>query len=105
MQKIYFMEKVSKELLQEIANSLMFEMNESDYQALLNEFGAIIEQMNHLSGVKDADKATPMTFPYEITASYLREDAPTQPLPQEDVLKNVGKVVDGQISIPKVVDK
>ena len=99
------MEKASKELFKEIASSLMFELSESDYQALMNEFDAVIEQMNHLSAVKDVDKATPMVFPYEIVTSYLREDVPEQSLKREEVLKNASNVVDGQISIPKVVDK
>ena len=49
------------------------------------------------------DEATPMTFPFDVSIDYLRDDVPEEPLKAEDVLKNAGNVKDGQIKLPKVV--
>ena len=97
------MEKVSKELLKEIANSLMFDMDETDYQSLVDEFDFILEQFAHISDVMGVNEVAPISFPYEITTSSLREDIIEKPLSKEEVLKNANDVVEGQISLPKVV--
>jgi Asp-tRNA(Asn)/Glu-tRNA(Gln) amidotransferase C subunit len=44
-----------------------------------------------------------MTFPFDVTVTALRADVPTTPLAQEDVVKNAGSVLNGEIKLPKVV--
>ena len=63
----------------------------------------ILAQMEHIGSLPGVDDIEPMTFPYEIKTSYLREDVPSEPLSREDVLKNAGDVSNGQIKVPKVV--
>jgi len=97
------MKKVNKEILKETANSLMFDMKDSEYQTLLDEFDFIIKQMELISDIPGVDDATPMTFPYPIYANELREDVAGTPLKRDEALKNAQEVVDGQIRLPKVV--
>lgn len=97
------MKEVNKEVLKDAANRLLFDMKDEEYETLLNEFGAIQHQLKLIDNIKGVDEVSPMTFPFDVTITYLREDEPIAPLAQEDVLKNARDVKDGQIKLPKVV--
>lgn len=97
------MKTVDKKVLKGAANKLMFDMEDSQYDTLLEEFDVIVEQMKLISEIPGVDGVKPMTFPFEVTTSYLREDVATEPLPRDEALKNASDVVDGQIRLPKVV--
>ncbi|MDD2434547.1 MAG: Asp-tRNA(Asn)/Glu-tRNA(Gln) amidotransferase GatCAB subunit C [Bacilli bacterium] len=97
------MKNVDMPLLKQVANNLMFDMKENEYFTLLEEFDIIIRQMELISEIPGVDEVSPMTFPFDVTTDFLREDIPTTPVPQEVALKNAGHVVDGQIRLPKVV--
>lgn len=97
------MKKVSKEVLKEAANKLLFDMPEEQYDTLLEEFDTLTKQMELIGEIPGVDDEVPMTFPFEVTTSYLREDVPMEPMKREDALKNASDVVDGQIRLPKVV--
>jgi aspartyl-tRNA(Asn)/glutamyl-tRNA(Gln) amidotransferase subunit C len=97
------MKKVNKETLKIAANKLMFDMSEQEYEILLKEFEVLQEQMSLIASIEGIDEASPMTFPFEVTTSYLREDVASEPLNRDDALKNAKDVVDGQIRLPKVV--
>ena len=81
----------------------MFDMSDEQYQNLLSEFDIILSQMELISEIEGVDEVEPMTFPFEVTNSYLREDVPTTPLSKEEALKNAKDVIDGEIAIPRVV--
>ena len=57
----------------------------------------IIDKIEGISNVE------PMTFPFDVSIDYLREDEAKTPLSKEDALKNAKNVKDGQIKLPKVV--
>ena len=97
------MKKISKATLHEIASTLMFDMEDAQYDTLIDEFDVVLKQMELISEIPGVDKVEPMTFPFEVTVSYLREDEATTPTPKEEALKNAKEVVDGQIRLPKVV--
>ena len=97
------MEKVSKAVLKEAANKLLFNMNEEEYDALLVEFEYIDHQMELISQIEGVDETTPMSFPYPISASFLREDEASEPISREEALKNVKDKDKGMIRLPKVV--
>lgn len=94
---------VNKEVLKEAANKLMFDMSDKEYETLIEEFEIITKQMELIGEIPGVDDVEPMTFPFEVTNDYLREDKPTEPLTREEALKNASDVVDGQIRLPKVV--
>ena len=97
------MKSIDKNTLKSIANKLMFDMEDSQYDTLLQEFDTIIKQMELIGEIEGVDEAIPMTFPYEVYTSLLREDVVEQPLDRDEALKNASDVVDGQIRLPKVV--
>lgn len=97
------MEKITKEILKKAANNLMFDMTDEEYETLMKEFEVIIQQMEIISTIEGVDEVEPMTFPFEVTNDYLREDVPETPLNREEALKNAKDVVEGQIRLPKVV--
>lgn len=97
------MEKITKEILKKAANNLMFDMTDEEYETLMKEFEVIIQQMEIISSIEGVDEVEPMTFPFEVTNDYLREDVPETPLNREEALKNAKDVVEGQIRLPKVV--
>ena len=95
--------KYDLEILKKCANNLMFDMSEEQYQVLLKEFETITKQMELLGDIEGLNEITPMTFPFEVFSSFLREDVEGETLTKEEVLKNAKDVVDGQIKLPKVV--
>ena len=96
------MKNVNKETLKTAANKLMFDMSEEQYDNLLNEFDVIISQMNLIGDIEGVDEVEPMTFPFDVTTTYLREDVSSSSLTREEALKNAKDVVDGQIRLPRV---
>ncbi|MCB9497912.1 MAG: Asp-tRNA(Asn)/Glu-tRNA(Gln) amidotransferase GatCAB subunit C [Erysipelotrichaceae bacterium] len=97
------MKKVDMQLLKQSANNLMFDMAESEYITLLEEFSVVIRQMELISTIPGLDDVEPMTFPFDVSTDYLRVDEAVSPLSQEEALQNASDVVDGQIRLPKVV--
>ena len=97
------MKEVNKETLKTAANKLMFDMSDEQYDNLLNEFDVILKQMELIGDIEGVDDASPMTFPFDVTSTYLREDEATTPEDRDVVLRNAKDVVDGQIRLPRVV--
>lgn len=97
------MKEITIEYLKECAKRLMFEMSDSEYQTLFEEFKTIKSQMELISKNEELDKLEPLTFPYLIFTSTLREDIPATPIKREEALKNASNVVGGQIKIKKVI--
>lgn len=97
------MKAVNKEVLKDAANRLLFDMSDEEYQTLLDEFDVIKAQLSKIGDIPGVDEVTPMTFPFDVSIDYLREDEPISPLEKSDVLKNAGSTLDGQIKLPKVL--
>ena len=97
------MKEVNKETLITAAHKLMFDMSDEQYNNLLAEFDVIISQMNLIGDIEGVDEAIPMTFPFDVTNTYLREDVASAPLNKDEALRNAKDVVDGQIRLPRVV--
>lgn len=97
------MKKVNKEILKEAANKMLFDMSEEQYATLLKEFDVILKQMDLISQIEGVDDVEPMTFPYPVYSTYLREDVVKETLTQEEALKNAKDVSHGMIKLPKVV--
>lgn len=97
------MKEVNFEVLQEAANKLMFKLSKEETERLLKEFETIIKQMEIIGKIKGVDDVEPMTFPFDVTNDFLREDVATAQLDREEALKNAKDIVDGQIRLPKVV--
>lgn len=90
-------------VLKDAAKRLLFDMSESEYETLLKEFDIVTKQMNIIGSNHEIDKYEPMSFPFECTTSYLREDVPAEPLSRDEALRNSKRKIGGQIKLPKVV--
>lgn len=97
------MKEYNINVLKDAAKRLLFDMSESEYETLLNEFDIVTKQMDIIGSNKTIDEYEPMAFPFECSTSFLREDIPEEPMSREDALKNSKRKVGGQIKLPKVV--
>jgi len=97
------MKEYNISVLKDAARRLLFDMSESEYETLLKEFDIVTKQMNIIGSNHEIDKYEPMSFPFECTTSYLREDVPAEPLSREEALRNSKRKIGGQIKLPKVV--
>ena len=97
------MKEITMDVLHDAANRLLFDMSEPEYQTLFQEFATLTKQMAKIGEVAGLEKYEPMTFPFDVSNAYLREDVPCVPLTREDALKNAGSVRDNEIKLPKVV--
>jgi len=70
---------------------------------LLKEFDIILDQLRLMEKIDGIDKVTPMTFPFDVSTSTLRDDISLPPLKRNEALKNAKNVKDDQIKLPKVV--
>lgn len=95
--------KVNKEILKEAAHKLLFDMSEEEYDTLLEEFEILTKQMELISSIPGVDDVEPMTFPFDCSNSYLREDVVGEQLTLKEALGNAKDVIEGQIRLPKVV--
>ena len=94
---------VTKEKLKDYANKLMFDMDDEGYERTLKEFETIEKHMALIGEIDGIENVEPMTFPYVIYHSSLREDEACDCLTNEEVLKNSKDVKANQIKVPKVV--
>ena len=97
------MKAYNKEVLKDAAHRLLFDMSEDEYDTLMSEFDIITKQMLVIGDDPTIDQYEPMTFPFECTTSYLREDVPALPLSRDEALRNANHKAGGQIKLPKVV--
>ena len=65
---------VTKEKLKDYAAKLMFDMDDDGYDRTLKEFETIEKHMALIGEIDNIGNVEPMTFPYVIYHSYLRED-------------------------------
>ena len=99
------MKPINKQVLKDAAKKLLFDMEEEQYDTLLKEFDFVLEHISILESIPNIDDVEPMVFPYDITTTYLREDVANEPLPRDLALQNTEDVVDGQVSLPRVIKK
>ena len=100
------MKEVNKETLKIAAEKLLFDMEDSQYETLLNEFHVIIKQLELMDNIEDLSSYSTLSFPYvDESFSLLRDDEVIEEtlLNKEEVLANAKEVRDGQIELPKVV--
>lgn len=95
---------MNKEELKSLASKLMFTMDESEYDTLLDEFDIILKQMDLIGKIDNIDKVEPLIYPFPLDNVKMREDKVIDELPIEDILKNSGSNLYNQVKLPKVVE-
>lgn len=97
------MKKVSKETLIIATRKLMMEMSDEEYDKLTSDFETITMQMDLIKDIEGVDDVEPMTFPFEVTNDYLRDDVVEETITKEDALKNSKRKKGDYIVLPRVV--
>ena len=95
---------ISKDKLKDYANKLMFDMEDSEYQTLQDEFEIILKQMDLIGKIPNISDVEPMTFPFKLEEAELREDEVGDYLTVSEVLANSKHNVEDSVKVPKVVD-
>lgn len=90
--------------LKKYAKNLMFNMKNSEYETLKDEFDILFKQMNLLGEIDNIGNYEPMDFPFVLEDSFLREDEVNMGLSHEDVLSNAKDVMGNCVKSPKVVE-
>jgi aspartyl/glutamyl-tRNA(Asn/Gln) amidotransferase C subunit len=97
---------IEKEKLKKYANKLMFDMEDSEYDTLQEEFDTILKQMDLIGQIENISNVEPLFFPFKNTDATLREDEEieNETLTVDEVLANAKHVVKDQVKVPKVVE-
>ena len=95
---------MDKETLMMLADKLMFTMNDSEYDTLLDEFDTILKQMDLIGKIDGIENVEPMVYPFELWDVCLREDEVVDELEIDDILANSGSKLYNQVKLPKVVE-
>ena len=94
---------ISIEKLKTLASKVKFDMDDTGYQTLQEEFVTILKQMELIEEIGDIDDVEPMTFPYVEESIGLREDEVTEALSVDEVLANVKESQANMVKTKKVV--
>ena len=95
---------MDKETLVMLANKLMFTMDDSEYDTLLDEFDTILKQMDLIGKIDGIEKIEPMCYPFPLDDVMLREDEVIDELEIDEILLNSGSNLYNQVKLPKVVE-
>lgn len=98
--------KENREKLKDYASKLMFDMEESEYSTLEDEFEIILKQMDLIGNIPNIKEVEPMTFPFITYEATLRDDEikENEILTVSEVLANSKHQIKDQVKVPKVVD-
>lgn len=95
---------MDKETLVMLANKLMFTMDDSEYDTLLEEFDTIFKQMDLIGKIDNIEEIEPMVYPFRLDDVKLREDEVNEELEIDEILLNSGDNLYNQVKLPKVVE-
>ncbi len=95
---------IEKDKLKEYARKLMFDMEESEYDTLQEEFSIILKQMELIEKIENISLVEPMSYPFMLDDVVLRDDTVNNELSTHDLLLNADEVENNQIVVPKVVE-
>ena len=96
---------IAKEKLKDYANKLMFDMDDSEYTTLQEEFEIILKQMDLIGNIPNISEVEAMTFPFKLEEASLREDEVGDYLVVNEVLENAHHQVNDQVKVPRVVEE
>ena len=96
------MEKFSKETLKDLANRVMFDLNDQECEELQEEFDIYLKQLDLLNKI-NTDNVEEMAYPFETPTFYIRKDEVSHVLTVEDAMKNVPHASENYVVVPKVV--
>ncbi len=93
----------TKDLIDDLASKLLFELSDEENKMVLDEFEEIERNMNLINDIGDICKIEPLTHPFPLESTVLREDDEVFELRQEEVLQNAQDKNLTSVIVPKVV--
>ena len=97
------MTEFTKEMMDSLAEKLLFKLTDEENKTLLSEFSVIEENMNYINRIPDINKVEPLFYPFSLDSIKLRSDESASSLDVEDAFKNSGKVNGREVEVPRVV--
>jgi len=95
--------KFTNEVVDDLAEKLLFELTKEENEMVVSEFSAIDENINVLNDIPNIDKAELMTHCLDNFVYELKEDVAEPSIPIDDLLKNCDDYVGTEVKVPKVV--
>ena len=95
---------ISIEKLKDYANKLEFDMKDEEYLTLQSEFEILLKQVDKISEIEGLKDYEPMSFPFKLESSYLREDVVDDEINTSDALFNAKDKMSDRVKVPKVVE-
>ncbi|MEG0576915.1 MAG: hypothetical protein RRY22_01180 [Bacilli bacterium] len=95
---------IKNEKLKEYAGKLMFDMEDSEYETLANEFEVILKQMELIENMEEIKNVEPLFYPFPVTLETLRNDEEIRTVDNQTILKNASKTEGREVEIRKVVE-
>lgn len=93
---------MNKEIIKELALDLMFEVNEDEATDIENDFKTLDKMLEFFDSI-DTNNVEEMIYPFEEPTLFLRDDEISDIISQDAAMKNVKKVKQGHVVVPKVV--
>jgi aspartyl/glutamyl-tRNA(Asn/Gln) amidotransferase C subunit len=95
---------IDKSKLKDYANKLMFDMNDSEYETLANEFEVFLKQFELIGKIENIENVEPMTFPYLKEDVTLRDDSISRVVDVDVAFSNCHGKKGDEIKVPRVVE-
>lgn len=89
-------------MLKQLASQTMFHLSDDEMPLLIEEYHSFMKQVKILETIETTN-IEPLSFPYEIETTFLREDDDIYIVKRDDALRNVKDIQDNQVKVPKVV--
>lgn len=95
-------QRITEDEVRHAARLARLELSEDDVNRFTRQLADVLDYMAQIESL-DVDNVEPMAHPLEMP-NVLRDDAPAQPLPREDALRNAPASDGTFFQVPKVLD-
>lgn len=93
---------MNKEKIKELALDIMFDVSDEEASDIEKEFVTLDKMLEFFDSI-DTDGVEEMIYPFDDATAFIREDIESNAISQDDAMKNVAKVKQGHVVVPKVV--
>ena len=98
------MSKFTSEMVDSLANKLLFNLTPEENKMVLDEFEIIDETIDMINTIPEIKNLEPMTHTLDDFSYDLRDDIAEASIPISDALKNAGSTEGREVEVPKVVN-
>ncbi len=97
------MNNFTKETVKEYAENILIDLTDEEISSVIEEFNELTKQMDKISKIPNISDVEPLTHPFDLYETTLRDDIASDGEDIEDILKNADRVEGREIEVPKVV--